>query len=205
MITLNPSTFIFHLKILHGLNAHGDSDRDNRRHICCPTVRIETGHPAEGSPLRPRPVCARTRPGKLLEPFVPTISCRDPARPPSGFLSGLVAHQQASNFWDTSEASPRDGLPGSHGNPSSLTVKPSARQPRHPAAPAAKPTRRFPNKRIDADCCCNRCHSSDNKRSRLGPQLQAVTRLFRRSAHRRNPYLRSASSGAQHPIQIQPR
>src|SRR5579859_930217 len=137
MITLNPSIFILHPEILRGLNAHAGSGRDNRRYICRPTARIETGHPAECSLLRPPPVCARTGPGKLSGPFIPTISCRDPARPPSGFLSGLDGRRKISNFWDTFEASPRDGLRESHENPCSLTVKLSARQPRPPAVPVA--------------------------------------------------------------------
>lgn len=51
------------------------------------------------------------------------------ARGPDGQLDlfpRLVALRKASNFSDVSEASPRDGLPGNHGNSYSLTLKPES-------------------------------------------------------------------------------
>jgi hypothetical protein len=128
-------------------------------------------------------------------------SCR-----PSDFLSGCDSSRTASNFSDSSEPSPLGDLPGSRGNPPVLTVKPATRQPRHLAAPAVKPTRHLPGKRIGAGYCCNRHHSWGNKHSRLAPRLQFPPReaphTFLRSVHQRNPRIRSVLPGTRHPTRI---
>jgi len=140
----------------------------------------------------------------------PTFFRCHPAQPPLIFTSCHDQSQTTSNFSDTCESSPHGALPGSHGNPYALTVKPAARQPRHHSAPVPKPRLHLPNMRIGAECCYNRPHSLDNKRNRLAPRqvpprLEVPLRqahVSQRPEHQRYPHIRSAQPAAQHPTRI---
>jgi hypothetical protein len=114
------------------------------------------------------------------------------------------------NFSDTSESSPRDVLPENHENPSSLTAKHGAHQPRRHSVRASKPMRLYPDRRIGADCCYNRHHIWDNKRNCLASRavslrLKALPRqrLLSRSARQRCLRTRSVPPAVQHSKRFQ--